>query len=128
MKIGSLKEVLLRKAGDIFLFDCRVTGLDAETLHVYHEVIGTFVDFAGDILVKDLTPNHVRLYIANLSDGPSEGEEHASIVVSHYAIIDEWLRWMYAQELVTERSSCIAPPLLSDLFPLQATRIRTYCA
>ena len=79
-------------------------------------------------MVKDLTPDHVRLYIANLADGPGEGEEHTDIVVNHYAIIDEWIRWLYAQEFVTERSSSITPPLLSDLFPLRTTRIRTYCA
>ena len=128
MKIGSLKEVLLSKAGEIFLFNGQAVGFDSETLGAYRDVLGSFVAFTGDILVKDLTPDYVRLYIANLSDGPAEGEEHTNIVVKHYAIIDEWIRWLYAQEFVTERSSCISPPLLSDLFPLRSTRIRTYCA
>ena len=128
MKLGSMKEVFLRHARDIFLFDGQVTGLDSQTLHAYRDVLRSFVDFAGNILVKDLTPDHVRLYIANLSDGPSEGEKHTSMVLNHFAIIDEWIRWLYAQEFVTERSSFISPPLLSELFPLRSTRIWTYCA
>ena len=128
MKIGSMKEVLLSKAGDIFLFDCQVTGLDSETLHAYRNVLGSFVNFTGNVLVKDLTPDHVRLYIADLSDGPSEGEEHTRMVITHYAIIDEWIRWLCAQEFVTERSGLVRSPHLSDLFPLQFTKIRTYCA
>jgi hypothetical protein len=128
MKIESMKEVLLNKAGDIFLFDCRVLGLDSQTLRAYHDALGSFVDFTGNILVKELTLDHMRLYIANLSDGPSEGEEHTSMVMYHYAIIHEWIRWLYAQESVTERIGSVRPPHLSDLFPLRSTRIRTYCA
>jgi hypothetical protein len=128
MKIGSMKEVLLSKAGDIFLFDCQVTGLDSETLHAYRNVLGSFVNFTGNVLVKDLTPDHVRLYIADLSDGPSEGEEHTRMVITHYAIIDEWIRWLYAQESLIERIDPVRPPNLSELFPLLFTKIKTYCA
>jgi hypothetical protein len=128
MKLGSMKEVLLSNARDIFLFDGQVIGWDSETLRAYRSVLSSFVDFAGNILVKGLRPDHVRLYMANLSEGPSEGEEHNSVVLNHYAIIDEWIRWLYAQEFVTKRSDSINPPLLSDLFSLRSTRIRTYCA
>jgi hypothetical protein len=128
MKIESLKEVLLSKAGDILVFDCRVAGMDLETLQAYRHVLRSFIDFTGDILVKDLMPDHIRLYIANLSDGPSEGEEHTRIVMTHYAVIDEWIRWLYAQEALIGRLDPVRPPQLSELFPLLFTKVKTYCA
>ena len=127
MKIGSLKEAHLRNARDIFLFDCRVLGLDSQTLHAYRDVLGSFVHFTGNLLVKDLTPDHLRLYISNLSDGPSEGEEHSSVVTYHYAVIHEWIGWLYAQEFVTQRSSSVMPPDLNS-HSLRSRRILPYCA
>ena len=103
MKFGSLKEVFLSNASDTYLFDCRVAGLDAQTLNAYRTVLGSFILFTGDILVKQLTPDHVRLYIANLSDGPSEGEEHIRTVINHYTVIHDWVRWLYAQKFITQR-------------------------
>jgi hypothetical protein len=129
MKIESLKEVSLAKAKDIFLFDCRVAGLDLETRRAYQNVLTSFIRFTGDILVKELTSDHVRLYIANLSDGPSEGEEHTRVVITYYTMIHEWVRWICAQKFVTERSSSfVEPPRLVDLFPLlPSTRNLAIC-
>jgi len=118
MKFDSMKEALLSQAKDIFLFDCRVAGLELEVLRSYRNVLGAFVLFTGDITVKELTPEHVRVYIDNLSDGPSEGEQHTISVINHYAIIHTWIRWLYAQKFVTERmNSDIKPPRLIDRFP-----------
>ncbi len=129
MKIESLKEVFLTKAKDTFLFDCRVAGLDSQTLNAYRDVLDSFIYFTGNILVKDLTPDHVRLYIDNLSDGPSEGEEHTRLVFSHYALIHEWVRWIYVQKFITERnSSFVKRPRLTTLFPLLvSTKSLAYC-
>ena len=125
MKLGSMKEVLLANAKDIFLFDCRVAGLDPQIMNAYQDVLASFIRFTGNILVKELTPDHVRIYIANLSDGPNEGEEHIRTVINHYTVIHEWIRWLYAQKFLTARSSGFAKPprlltrrldvLLSDL-------------
>jgi hypothetical protein len=120
MKIGSMKEVLLTSAKDTFLFDFQIAGLDAQTLSAYHDVLGSFIRFTGNILVRDLTPDHVRLYIDNLSDGPNEGEEHIRLVLNQYTVIHEWIRWMYAQKFVTERSNSVKTPGLISLFPLHA--------
>lgn len=129
MKLGSMKEVFLREARNIFLFDSQAVGLDAQTLNAYREILGLFIEFTGNILVKDLTPDHVRLYINNLSDGPNEGEEHTRMVFSHYAVIHEWVRWLYAQKFVTERIPGEVKPRLTDLFPVPSSkRIVTYCA
>jgi hypothetical protein len=129
MKIGSLKEELLSNAKTIFLFDSQVAGLDAQTLNAYDEVLGSFVQFTGNIFVKDLTPDHVRLYINNLSDGPSEGEEHTRKVISHYAVIHEWVRWLYAQKFAAERIPGEVKSNMRDLFPVPSSKkILTYCA
>ena len=128
MKIESLKEVRLAKARDIFLFDCRVAGLDSQTLSAYQDVLTSFVRFTGSILVRELMPDHVLMYIGNLSDGPSEGEEHTRIVINHYAVIHTWVRWLYVQKFLTERNSFLEPPRLTELFPLLAsTRNLAYC-
>lgn len=115
MKLGSMKEVLLSNAKAIYLFDCRVAGLDAQTLSEYRETLSSFITFTGNILVKELTPDHVRIYIDNLSDGPSEGEEHIRSVIDHYAMIHTWIRWLYAQKFLIERScSFIKPPRFTN--------------
>jgi hypothetical protein len=106
-----MKEVLLSNAKDIYLFDCRVAGLDSQIVGTYREALRSFITFTGDILVKELTPDHVRIYIDNLADGPSEGEEHIRSVINHYAMIHTWIRWLYAQKFLIERSSSyITPP------------------
>ena len=118
MKFESMKEAFLSQAKDNFLFDCRVAGLELEIVRLYRNVLGAFVRFTGDITVKELTPEHVRVYIDNLSDGPSEGQQHTISVINHYAIIHTWIRWLYAQKFVTERaSSYVKPPRLIDRFP-----------
>jgi hypothetical protein len=128
MKLESMKEEFLSNASKIFLFDCQVAGLDAQLLNAYREVLGTFIEFTGNIQVKDLMPDHVRLYINNLSDGPNEGEEHTHVVISHYSLIHDWIRWLYAQKFVTERSNSAFTPHLSSLFPLISKKILPYGA
>jgi hypothetical protein len=123
-----MKEEFLSNARKIFLFDCQVAGMDAQLLNAYRDVLSLFIEFTGDIQVKDLTPDHVRLYINNLSDGPNEGEEHTRVVISHYTLIHDWVRWLYAQKFVTERSASLFIPHLSTLFPLRMTKVLPYCA
>lgn len=129
MKIGSLKEVRLTSASTIFLFDCRILGLDVSTRNVYRAVLASFIRFTGDILVKELTYDHVHMYVANLSDGPGEGEEHRRIAMSQYALINAWVCWLEAQSSINERDpDLISPPHLTDLFPLLVPiRRLAYC-
>ena len=128
MKLESMKEEFLSNARNIFLFDCQVAGLDAQRLNAYRDVLGLFVEFTGNILVKDLTPDHVRLYINNLSDGPNEGEEHTRVVINHYTMIHDWVRWMYAQKFVNERNYSVFTPNLSSLFPVMFKKTLPFCA
>ena len=110
MKFGSMKEVFLATARDTYLFDCQIAGLDAQTMSAYRTVLGSFILFTGNIRVKQLTPDHVRMYIANLSDGPGEGEEHIRTVIDHYSVIHDWIRWLYAQKFITLRDHDLLKP------------------
>lgn len=129
MKIGSLKEVFLTEAEEIFLFDCRVARVNFETRAAYRHVLTSFIRFTGNILVGELTVDHVRMYIANLSDGPSEGDEHIQAVINHYAMIHEWVRWLCAQKFILERNyDSLQSPHLADLFPVPpSTKNLAYC-
>ena len=122
MIIGSMKEEFLWRARDVFLFDCKVAGLDERARCTYQDVLGSFIRFTGNIRVRQLTPDHVRMYISNLSDGPSEGEDHDRLVMSQYAMIHTWIRWMYVQKFITERDSRTTRlPDLTSLFPSRIT-------
>lgn len=113
MIIGSLKEVFLTRARDVFLFDWRVAGVDPDVVDEYRAVLNSFIRFAGDIRVRQLKPDHIQLYIANLSDGPGEGDEHEQLVMNQYVVIHTWIHWMYSQKFITERSAdAIRPPRL----------------
>lgn len=122
MIIGSMKEVFLTRARDAYLFDCRIARLNPEVLSAYQEVLDAFIRFTGDIQVRQLTPDHVRMYIANLSDGPNEGEEHDDLVMSQYGVIQTWIHWMYVQKFITERDGgTVKPPALTSLIPSRIT-------
>ena len=123
MIIGSMKEVFLTHAMEVFLFDYRVAGMGPEAVHAYRDVLRALIQFTGDIKVRQLTPEHVRMYIANLSDGPSEGPEHSDMVMSQYAIIQTWIHWMYAQKFIIERDgSRLKHPDFASLFPSRLAR------
>ena len=122
MIIGSMKEVFLTSAKAAYLFDCRVAGLDPDILSGYQEVLNSFIRFTGDIQVRQLTPDHVRMYIANLSDGPNEGEDHDDLVMGQYAVIQTWIHWMYVQKFVNERDGgTVKPPTYASLIPSRIT-------
>jgi hypothetical protein len=123
-----MKEVNLTRAKEIFLFDSRVAGWDAQALSMYYDVLSSFIRFTGDILVKQISSDHVRLYIANLSDGPSEGEEHDRWVMWQYAMIQSWLHWIYSQNLINERpGGSVTTTRLTSLFLSMRTRSLPYC-
>jgi hypothetical protein len=118
-----MKEIFLSRARDIFLFDCQAAGFDSQAIGTYRQVLSSFIRFTGDIQVQDLTLDHVRMYVANLSDGPNEGDEHDELVMSHYTMIHAWAHWMYSQKAINERTSALVKtPHLASLFPLQFPR------
>src|SRR5512139_3701317 len=122
MIIGSLKEVFLSSSRDTFLFDLQLAGMDPEARSAYREVLDSLIRFTGDIRVRQLTPDHINMYITNLSDGPNEGADHDELVMSQYAVIQTWIHWMYVQKYVVERDGgSVKPPALTSLIPSRIT-------
>ena len=96
MSIGFMSNVRLTSAKEIFLLDCRAARLEPQTLRVYRDVLTRFITFTGDITVQEMKPDHVRAYIAELS-------AQGGSMSKHYMVIRFWIRWLYAQKVVTER-------------------------
>jgi hypothetical protein len=122
MIIGSLKEVFLSSSRDTFLFDLQLAGMAPEARSAYRDVLDSLIRFTGDIRVRQLTPDHINMYITNLSDGPNEGQDHDELVMSQYAVIQTWIHWMYVQKYVVERDGgSVKPPALTSLIPSRIT-------
>ena len=122
MIIGSLKEVFLSSSRDTFLFDLQLSGMAPEARSAYRDVLDSLIRFTGDIRVRQLTPDHINMYITNLSDGPNEGKDHDELVMNQYAVIQTWIHWMYVQKYVVERDgSTVKPPALTSLIPSRIT-------
>src|SRR5262245_8820697 len=102
MKIGFMKDLSLSITRDTFLFDCQAAGWDRQIRCACRDVLTDFIQFAGDITVQELTPDHVRMYIADLASQPSQRKKHTYLMKKHYAVIRTWIRWLYAQKLITE--------------------------
>lgn len=119
--LGVPREVRLTSAKETFMLDCKAAGLKPKTIRGYRDVLTGFIDFAGDMLVRELGPDHVRMYIAELTDraGHYEGKKFSShSLLKHYAVVRMWVRWMYAQKIITERvTDYVKPPRLSSRLP-----------
>lgn len=129
MPIGFMGNWRLSSAKETFILDCKAADLAPRTLQIYRAVLTKFVEFTGDITVQELKPDHVRLYIAYMADQPERykangGKLSAYPLARHYAAIRTWIRWLYAQKLVTERSRFVTSPRLRDIFP---ARRWAYC-
>jgi hypothetical protein len=134
MLLGVPREVRLTSAKETFMLDCKAAGFSADTMRRYRDILSGFVNFTGDMLVRELGPDHVRMYIAELTDraGHYEGEKFSSrSLMKHYVVVRMWVRWMYAQKIITERvtddgsrlvyrrgfrRSCDSPGVGRDLF------------
>lgn len=128
MIFGSMKEVFLTRARDMFVFDCYVGGFDPQAVNAYRRALDAFICFTGNIRVRQLAPDYVEMYIANLLDGPHEAEEYDRLVMTQYAILQTWIHWMYSQKFVTERETSMERPIdLTHLFPPRSARKLAHC-
>ncbi len=120
-QLGVPRDRHLTSAKDTWLLDCKAAGLSPKTIRGYKDALNAFIKFAGDMLVRELGPDHVRLYIAHLSDLPGryEGENTtSSTLLKHYAVVRTWVRWMYAQKIIEDRiTDYVKPPRLADRLP-----------
>jgi site-specific recombinase XerD len=121
MKTGVPRDQQLTKAKETWLLDCRAAGLSPKTMRAYRDALTAFIEYTGDITVRELGPDHVRRYIATLSERPGhyQGETFSShSLLKHYAVIRTWIRWMYAQKIIEERiTDYVKPPRLSTRLP-----------
>jgi hypothetical protein len=110
MLLGVPRDMRLTSARETFLLDCRAAGLSALKVRIYGNVLTSFIKSVGDMKVRELGPDHVRLYIADLSDRQSHISRKSStrLLMQHYAIVRNWVRWMYAQKMIEQRVT--APP------------------
>src|SRR5436190_19438685 len=95
--IGFMKDVRLTSAKDTFMLDCKAAELTDRTMRGYRNVLTTFIKFTGNMTVKELKPDHVKMYIATLSDQSIDGR----VLRKHYGVVRTWIRWLYAQKMVT---------------------------
>jgi site-specific recombinase XerD len=110
MLLGVPREVRLTSAKETFMLDCRAAGFSPRTMRRYRDILSGFVNFTGDMLVRELGPDHVRLYIADLSDRGHYARRSSRVLKKHYAVIRTWVRWMYAQKIVTQRTAEYSEP------------------
>jgi hypothetical protein len=102
MLLGVPRDMRLTSARETFLLDCRAAGLSALKVQIYGSVLTSFIESVGDMKVRELGPDHVRLYIADLSD--RQGRKPSTrLLMQHYAIVRNWVRWMYAQKIIEQR-------------------------
>lgn len=107
MLLGVPREMRLTSARDTFLLDCRAAGFSARRVRIYAGVLASFIQSVGDMKVRELGPDHVRLYIADLSDrqGRLSRKSATRLLMQHYAIVRSWVRWMYAQKMIEQRAA-----------------------
>jgi hypothetical protein len=79
--IGFMSDICLSGAKNSFMLDCKAAGLTSKTMRGYRGVLTQFIEFAGDITVQDLKPDHVRAYIADLADRTRHSSPSVSIIV-----------------------------------------------
>lgn len=109
MFLGVPRHMYLTRARDSFLLDCKAASFDSQIIQGYRDILNSFIAYTGDILVRELLPDDLRLYIADLADVCEIGQ--LELVEEHYGVLSEWIHWMYIQKEITEPiSERIKPP------------------
>lgn len=106
MNIGVPREERLTSAKETFMLHCKAAGVSPYRLIAYHGILNRFISFTGNMLVRELGPDHVRLFIADLSD---QQVSHGALK-KYYAVVRHWIRWIYAQKKATERLTDLPSP------------------
>lgn len=105
MLLGVPRDVRLTSAKETFLLDGRAAGMSPKTLCLYRSILEGFIKSVGDMKVRELGSEHVRLYIADLADHYHLGRKTSSrLLMQHYSIVRYWIRWLYAQKMIEQRT------------------------
>src|SRR5687767_3255762 len=105
MKLGVPKDMRLTSAKKAFLLNCKAAGLRSETAKIDDGLLNTFIKFTADMLVRNLSPDHVRMYLAELST-----EHDGRAMTKRDRAVRGWIRWMYAQKFITDRVADFPKP------------------
>jgi site-specific recombinase XerD len=103
-----------------FLLACRAERKAPKTMRAYHDILADFLDHMGDIDPRELKPADVQQYIVDLFERPGRRSEKisSSTAMKYYTVIRTFIRWMYAQEIITKRiTDYTKPPRLSKDLP-----------
>ena len=103
-----------------FLLACRAENKSPKTIRAYHDILADFLNKMGDVDPRDLTPANVQQYIVDLFERPGRKSEKVSshTAMKYYTVVRTFIRWMYAQEIITKRiTDYTKPPRLSKDLP-----------
>jgi hypothetical protein len=119
MLLGVPRDVRLTSARETFLLDCKAAGFSALKVRIYGRVLASFIKSVGDMKVRELGPDHVRLYVSDLADRQgSPGRKPSSrLLRQHYIIVRNWVRWMYVQKMIEQRVIDLPQPALRQFPP-----------
>lgn len=81
---------------ELFLWSCRANNLSPRTIQDYRVKAGRFVQFAlynGCYTPGDVTPNHVRLFLLQLSQRNS-----AKSVSDYYRVVKRFFNWLIEED------------------------------
>ncbi len=111
----------LQEAVEAYLLACRVNNVSEKTMIGYKFNLDQFINVIGNIRVFDLSPNHVRLYMASEMERKNArtGEVISSETrMKSYAVVRAFCRWLYNQDLtptcVTDKTKA---PRTDQLMP-----------
>jgi integrase/recombinase XerC len=76
----------------VFLLSCRVDELSPNTLYDYNQKIGAFARYCDTVKPRDITANHVRLFLVSLQ---THCTPHS--VKDYYGCINRFFNWMVAE-------------------------------
>lgn len=103
-------------AVDDFLLAIRSEGKSPNTVRAYSDILHAFMAGVRDELVEELTENHIRFYMADLpSRAGKYGDFSTSSQMKHYAFIQTFIRWLYAQGYIDRcLTDYTRPPKISS--------------
>jgi integrase/recombinase XerC/integrase/recombinase XerD len=73
----------------VFLLSCRVDELSPNTLYDYNQKIGAFARYCNTVKPRDITANHVRLFLVSLQ---ARCTPHS--VKDYYGCVNRFFNWM----------------------------------
>jgi integrase/recombinase XerD len=118
--------MFLKQALDQYFLACKVNNISNRTISGYAYNLGNFFNIVGNIPIDDLTPNVIRMFLANEMSRPNKnsGARLSSYSINKaYSVIRGFCRWMVDEGLIdTSPTDRIKPPIVDHDLPEALTR------